>query len=186
MSVSGRPLDGVSLGAQVANHTFTVLETDAVSSLSAFRKDRPMVLDFWHAKCVNCPAALTKLDRLAASGKYPGVVFAACAISLGTEATDQEHISEMIEGEWEELVHLYATVREKEIAKAEYGFSTVPFCVVFAADGEVLSMGDPARLNFDDLLTVLTKQVPVDDRQPMKDANRELPSLGALDLDADF
>eukprot|EP00316_Scyphosphaera_apsteinii_P021761 CAMPEP_0119299210 /NCGR_PEP_ID=MMETSP1333-20130426/1322_1 /TAXON_ID=418940 /ORGANISM="Scyphosphaera apsteinii, Strain RCC1455" /LENGTH=174 /DNA_ID=CAMNT_0007300567 /DNA_START=38 /DNA_END=562 /DNA_ORIENTATION=+ len=174
--MSGKaPIDGFSMGAQVSNHTFTILETGAASSLSAFRAGRPMVLDFWHTRCTNCPAALNKLDRMASSGKYPGVVFAACAISLGTDMTDQEHTLEMLDGEWESLKHLWMSFDEKEIAKAEYGFSSVPFCAVFATDGSVVSMGDPQSIDF----TVLTAA------KPLGESNRDLPAP-VLTLDEDF
>ena len=33
---------------------------------------------------------------------------------------------------------------EKAAAKAEFGFTAVPFCVVFGANGEVCYTGDPA------------------------------------------
>ena len=39
-------------------------------------------------------------------------------------------------------------VNEKLAAKAEFGFSAVPFCVVFGADGTVLHRGDPNAIDF--------------------------------------
>lgn len=177
--MSGKaPLDGYALGAQVANHKFIVLETGEMSSLNAFRAGRPMVLDFWHTKCVKCPEALTKLDRMAASGTYPGVLFAACAVSLGTEATDQGNTAEMVEGEWENLQHVYMEVGQKEIAKAEYPFSAVPFCVVFGADGAVLAKGDPKGIDF-------AAAFEAQPAKPLGEANRDMPKQ-VLTLDEDF
>jgi thiol-disulfide isomerase/thioredoxin len=38
-------------------------------------------VDFWHTKCVRCPAALSKLNSLVES--YDSVLFVACALSQG-------------------------------------------------------------------------------------------------------
>jgi thiol-disulfide isomerase/thioredoxin len=131
--------------------TLTVLDVDGASgtpaSLASLRAGKPLVLDFWHTRCTNCPAAITKLDVEAT--KHKGVTFAACALSLGsqTEGT-QSQVLELLEDQWHNLTHLYMTFDEKERAKAEFGFKAVPFCVVFAADGAVLYTGDPMKVDF--------------------------------------
>ena len=40
------------------------------------------------------------------------------------------------------------TFDEKEAAKAAFGFSSVPFCVVFGADGAVHYKGDPKDIDY--------------------------------------
>ena len=142
--------------------TLTVLDIDEesgeASTLGEFRAGKPLVLDFWHTRCVRCPEAITKLDMSAP--KHAGVKFAACALSLGSEDEGtQDQVIELLQGQWENMSHLYMTVEEKEAAKAEFGFAAVPFCVVFAADGAVLYKGDPSKV---DLATVFDAPAPVD------------------------
>ena len=140
--------------AYLEQQTLTILdvenETGEASTLAAVRGDAPLVLDFWHTRCVKCPEAITRLDAKAA--QHPGVTFAACALSLGSEDEGtQEQVLELLQDQWENMKHLYMTVEEKELAKKQFGFKAVPFCVVFGADGSVLFQGDPSAV---DLSTV--------------------------------
>ena len=90
-------------------------QTASSSTLGAFRAGSPLVLDFWHTRCVKCPAALAMLDQHAEA--HPGVTFAACALSLGSETEGtQEQVLELLEGQYENLKHLYMTFDEKEAA----------------------------------------------------------------------
>ena len=96
----------------------TVAESSC--TLSALRAGQPLVLDLWHTKCVRCPAALTKLNAIAASGKHPGVVFAACALSLcdkpdgpSSEDEGREQVTELVDDMWDSLKHCYMTADEK-------------------------------------------------------------------------
>ena len=63
--------------------TLSLLDVDEQSgsptTIGALAAGKPLVLDFWHTRCVNCPAALSKLDGEAEA--HPEVVFAACALS---------------------------------------------------------------------------------------------------------
>lgn len=132
--------------------TLTVLDVEAgeageSTTLAAFRAGKPLVIDFWHTRCTKCPAAVSKLDTIAP--KHPDVTFASCALSLGSETEGtQEQVLDLLDGQWENLKHLYMTVEEKEAAKAEFGFKAVPFAVVFSADGAVLFSGDPQGIDF--------------------------------------
>ena len=54
-----------------------------MTTFQALRASRALVIDFWHTKCVRCPAALEKLNSEAAMRK--DVLFAACALSQGAE-----------------------------------------------------------------------------------------------------
>jgi len=126
------------------NLTCTHIEKEEKMTLDIFRSSKALVLDFWHTKCVKCPAALEKLNKL--SVDYPGVIFASCAVSLSEG--DLDMVTEMVEDTWENLTHLYMTIEEKEKAKEIYGFKSVPFCVVFSVDGEILAKGDPKTIDF--------------------------------------
>ena len=131
--------------------TLTVLdveeETASASTLGEFRAGKPLVLDFWHTRCVKCPAAMAMLDAHAKA--HPEIVFAACALSLGsdTEGT-QEQVLELLQDQYEELKHLYMTFDEKEAAKKQLGFSAVPFCVVFNAEGAIVYKGEPKGIDY--------------------------------------
>ena len=117
------------------------------TTLGAFAAGKPLVLDFWHTRCTNCPAALSKLDGEAE--KHPGVTFAGCALSLGSETEGtQEQVLELLEGQWENLTHLYMSFEQKELAKKLFGFKAVPFCVVFGSDGSLKYQGDPKGIDF--------------------------------------
>jgi hypothetical protein len=107
------------------NQTLTLLDmesgkAESSCTLSALRDGKPLVLDLWHTKCVRCPEALTKLDRIAGSGKHPGVVFAACALSLcdkpdppKSEEAGREAVIELVDDMWDNLKHCYMTAEEK-------------------------------------------------------------------------
>lgn len=139
-----------------ATATIKVLESGESQTLEAFRGGKPLVLDFWHTRCTNCPAALSKLDEIAGSGKHAGVAFAACALSLGAgmdEGEDNEGSADQVvelgvDDQWENLTHVYMGFDEKEKAKAHFGFKAVPFCVVYGADGKVKFQGDPKAIDF--------------------------------------
>ena len=156
------------------------------STISALRGGKPLVLDLWHTKCVKCPDALTKLDKIAGSGKHADVKFVACALSLcdkpdgpPDEAAGQEAVTELIDDMWENLTHCYMTADEKAKAKAEFGFTAVPFCVVFGADGAVLFKGDPSQIDFATVFTTpspasveeVTKAVEKVELKPLAESN---------------
>ena len=144
-----------------ANLSLSKLDVDeqeaAPTTLGAFAAGKPLVLDFWHTRCVRCPAALSKLDGEVA--KHPEFQFASCAFSLGSETEGtQEQVLELLEGQWENLAHTYMTFDEKEATKKVFGITAVPFVVVFGADGALKFKGEPKDL---DLNTVLNA-APVD------------------------
>ena len=56
-------------------------ENKNLVSLDELREGKAMVLDFWHTKCVKCPAALEKLNEEAE--ERDDVLFVACALSQG-------------------------------------------------------------------------------------------------------
>jgi thiol-disulfide isomerase/thioredoxin len=122
-------------------------QTGAPTTLGALAAGKPLVLDFWHTRCVKCPQALSKLDGVAP--KHAGVTFAACALSLGSETEGtQDQVLELLEGQWENLTHLYMTFEAKEQAKKAFGFKAVPFVAVFSADGALRFAGEPGDVDF--------------------------------------
>lgn len=181
--------------------TFTELDIEASkagesTTLAAFRAGKPLVLDFWHTRCTKCPTAISKLDMIAP--KHPNVTFAACALSLGSETEGtQEQVLDLLEGQWENLKHMYMNVAEKEAAKAQFGFTQLPFAVVFGADGTVLFSGDPQGIDFATVFaakpvaaavaappSVCAKEAPP--LQPLGEANRAPVVLGFGNADEDF
>jgi len=111
---------------------------------------KAMVLDFWHTKCVKCPAALEKLNDEAGSGEHDGIVFVSCALSQG--AGNKDVAMDMISGEWGNLLHVFMEIEVKEQAKAAFGFAAVPFYVVVDRQGNVVGSGDPKTVDFVKLL----------------------------------
>lgn len=109
---------------------------------------KDFVLDFWHVKCGKCPATLDKLNDI--SNDFPNVTFSSCALSL--EDGDIELIKEMVDDNWENLLHLYMNIENKELAKKEYDFSYVPFCLVFS-DSKLIESGDPRSIDFKKIFT---------------------------------
>lgn len=175
--------------------------TAAPTTIRELRDGKPLVLDLWHVKCVRCPAALTKLDGLARA--HPGVKFAACALSLcdkpdgpSDDEVGQQDVIDLIDDMWENLTHCYMSLDEKLSAKAELGFTSVPYCVVFGADGTILFKGDPTNADLEAVLSpkpapaVATKKVvtPVTNKKPLGEVNRDLekPLLSFGNDDDDF
>lgn len=112
---------------------------------------RPLVVDFWNTRCVKCPAALTKMDALAA--KFSGrAAFAACALALTstTEGT-LDQVSELVADAFPNLRQLYMDYETKEKLKVALGFATLPFAAVYD-DGTLVFKGDPTSATFADEL----------------------------------
>ena len=141
---------------------FTLLDvknkTGVRSSFGSRLFHKPMAIDFWHTRCENCPLALNKLD--AAALEYPHATFIACAISLGqTNDGTQEHVLELLDDQLENMEHVYMNVHQKEAAKAYFGFTKVPFCVVLDSSGVEKFKGDPKEADFATLLRRTPDQV---------------------------
>ena len=130
----------------------TILDENAeITNLNKLHQGKLMVLDFWHSKCVKCPAALEKLNEIAKDvANYGNVMFVSCAISQGPG--NKELASEMIADTWENLTHVFMEIDVKEEAKLFFGFTAVPFIVVIDIDGTVLGKGDPKSFDYMSLL----------------------------------
>jgi thiol-disulfide isomerase/thioredoxin len=63
-------------------------DKDQVSSLSQIQSERgdvALVVDFWHTKCVKCPAALSKLNDEAGDADASNVLYIGIALSQGPD-----------------------------------------------------------------------------------------------------
>lgn len=58
-------------------------ENSSPITLNELRSGRYIIVDFWHTKCVKCPAALEKLNEEAAESAADDVIFVSCALSQG-------------------------------------------------------------------------------------------------------
>lgn len=117
-----------SASIQLPNFELKVLNDDKSiedSTIFDVKNNRPMVIDLWHTKCKNCPAALEKLNKIAI--KRTDILFVACAISQGEG--NEEEVADLID-EWNGLSHVYISIEVKEQLKVIFGFTQVPFAIV--------------------------------------------------------
>lgn len=149
----------------------SILDENAeMTDLNKLRGEKAMVLDFWHTKCVKCPAALDKLNYIAEGDKLQ-VMFVACALSQGPD--NRNLASDMITGTWENLVHVFMDIDVKEEAKQIFGFTSVPFVVLIDKDGAILGHGDPKSFDYMAMLQNASKL----------DITAQVPSTLVLDED---
>ena len=115
---------------QLPNFAVKVFNDGSIdnSNILSVKENQPMVLDLWHTKCKNCPAALEKLNKIAS--KRPDILFVACALSQGEG--NEEEVGDLID-EWDSLKHVFISVEVKEELKALFGFTQVPFAIVVDA-----------------------------------------------------
>ena len=52
------------------------------TTFKEIKGDRALVVDFWHTKCVRCPAALEKINGEASTDSH-SAIFVGCALSQG-------------------------------------------------------------------------------------------------------
>lgn len=126
----------------------TVDENKNIVSLNGLRGSKAMVLDFWHTKCVKCPSALERLNEEAGKSSS-NVLFVACAISQGQGNLDAV---EEFTSDWENLAHVFMDLEMKEVAKKAFGFTQVPYYVVVSECGTIVGMGDPRKVDYEQLL----------------------------------
>lgn len=72
--------------SKVPDIKIKVLDDDRVVPLKDFCAGKIGLIDFWHTKCVKCPAALAKLNDEAERNQ--DAVYIACALSLGEGSED--------------------------------------------------------------------------------------------------
>jgi len=61
-------------------------------------------------------------------------------------------ITHIVFSNWENMTHVFMEVDAKEQAKAEWGFSAVPFYVVVDANGSVIGTGEPKTVDYSSLI----------------------------------
>ena len=144
------------IGTNLPAWTVTDLSDSSSISLTSIAIGKFLIIDFWTSKCTKCPAALDKLDNEAV--KYASnAVFISCALSQGSG--NKEIVVDLIEGCWENMRHMFMDMEEKESAKALFGFTQVPFCVVVSPSGTVVAAGEPKTLDLSMLLSVGTEEM---------------------------
>lgn len=121
------------------NFSATVLVTDEVLSIGALAGDKAIVIDFWTTKCVRCPAALSRLNEEAPN--HDGAAFFSCVLDNKEIAVD------VVDGEWENLTHLYVDSETKDNLKLQFQFSQVPFCIIADKNLKVLAAGSPKDID---------------------------------------
>ena len=116
-------------------------------------------LDFWTTKCTKCPDALDKLDEMARDPKYENVQF----VSICCDQLDgaRNIIEKEDDLRWQNVNHYFMSQADKEHAKKELGFQSVPFYVVLDQDGTITQKGNSKAIDFDDVPGVV-----VDVHQP--------------------
>lgn len=132
---------------------------DEEKSLAEVCKGRRGVIDFWTTKCVRCPAALGKLND-EASGSTD-TLFIACALSQGEGNKDD--VMDFAQ-DWEHLTHVFAEMGVKEEMKKVFGFSAVPFYVVFDEDGSIVGSGEPKTFNYESALSSLRSKQNIENK----------------------
>ena len=140
----------------------------SLRELQMQHNNKPMVIDFWHTKCSRCPAALEKLNN--ESENHSEILFVSCALSQGVGNKD---IAADLSCDWNNLTHIWMDLEEKEQAKKEFNFTSVPFYVVVGRDGIVIASGEPKTMNYVQLLKNADENV-------LSNSNAELV------LDAEF
>eukprot|EP01038_Epipyxis_sp_PR26KG_P007111 gene7111-9704_t len=148
-------------------------ENGLSTSLSNFCHGKAGVIDFWHTKCVRCPAALEKMNQNAASLENGDTMFIACALSQGEG--NEEDVKDL-SADWDGLIHLFMDLTGKEQAKTSFGFNSVPFCVVFDQNGLIVASGDPKSFDYISILKNLT--VSNDEQENVK-VNSEITNISS-------
>lgn len=110
-------------------------------------------IDFWTTQCTRCPAALDKLDLMASDPRYENVQF----ISICCDKLDgaREIIEKNEDLRWQNVDHYFMSQSDKERAKRELGFQSVPFYVVLDERGNITQKGGPKAIDFDDVPGVI-------------------------------
>jgi hypothetical protein len=98
-------------------------------------------LDFWTTRCTRCPAALDKINAMAADPKYGQSIhfMSICCDSLDGA---REIIEELDQRRWPNLRHYFMSPDDKEKAKRILGFQAVPFYVMLDERGDITQMGN--------------------------------------------
>lgn len=164
----------------------TVLdENKGLKSLNSLRDGKAMVLDFWTTKCVKCPAALEKLNDEAGEDDSGEILYVSCALSQGDG--NMEMVTDLVD-DWQNMTHVFMDIENKDIAKAAFKFTQVPFYVVVSATGDVVDTGDPKSVDFRASLQAAAKPEMTSDccLQTSEFDNAAPAAVHTFSLDEDF
>ena len=131
--------------------------SDSVLSLRDFCSGRIGVIDLWHTKCTKCPAGLEKFNTEATKFSSAEVMFIACALSLGEG--NKEDVADIGPDSWGNLHHIFVETRNKDTLKTAFGYSAVPFYVLFDKTGAIIKSGDSKAFDYSCELTKLLESV---------------------------
>eukprot|EP00428_Durinskia_dybowskii_P043271 CAMPEP_0170269150 /NCGR_PEP_ID=MMETSP0116_2-20130129/34509_1 /TAXON_ID=400756 /ORGANISM="Durinskia baltica, Strain CSIRO CS-38" /LENGTH=215 /DNA_ID=CAMNT_0010520321 /DNA_START=87 /DNA_END=734 /DNA_ORIENTATION=+ len=112
-------------------------------------RGKPTIIDFWTTKCTRCPDALDKLDQMASDPKYENVQF----ISICCDQLDgaRQIIEKDDDLRWQNVDHYFMSESDKEQAKKELGFKSVPFYVVLDEQGQITQKGNHNAIDFEEV-----------------------------------
>lgn len=101
------------------------------------RNGAPVVLDLWTTKCARCPAALSKLNQLAAATRARGDMNTRFfAVNLD----DAELARDMAEESGWDSLEIASMARE--VARSDLGVMQVPYYFVLDGAGRVIANGN--------------------------------------------
>lgn len=143
--------------------------SDSVISLRDFCSGRIGVIDLWHTKCTKCPAGLEKFNTQATKFSSTEVMFIACALSLGEG--NKEDVADIGPDSWGNLHHIFVETENKDTLKAAFGYSTVPFYVMFDKTGAIIKSGDSKAFDYSSELTKLLESVDSNNENTPQEIN---------------
>ena len=144
--------------------------SDSVRSLREFCSGKAGVIDLWHTKCIKCPAALERFNIEAANFSNTNALFIACALSLGEG--NKEDVADIGPDSWNNLHHVFVEIAHKDTVKAAFGYSAVPYYVLFDRTGFIVKCGDSKSFDY---VSELTKLLATDESAGSETNNENTP-----------
>ena len=135
--------------------------------------------DFWTTKCTRCPDALDKLDRMASDPKYENVQFISICCDKLDGARDMIEASQELR--WQNVDHYFMEQTDKEKAKKQLGFKSVPFYVVLDEEGQITQKGGQKAIDFDEVPGVVRPTPMI-----VEEENKENVDDFGMDFALDF
>ena len=118
---------------------------------------------------------------MASDPKYENVQF----ISICCDELDgaREIIEKDDDLRWQNVDHYFMSQSDKEKAKKELGFKSVPFYVVLDKDGTITQKGGPKAIDFDEVPGVVRPQVML---PYFEEEKKEADEDFCMDFELDF
>eukprot|EP00934_Nitzschia_sp_Nitz4_P002262 Nitzschia sp. Nitz4//scaffold141_size107518//80108//80762//NITZ4_004290-RA/size107518-augustus-gene-0.97-mRNA-1//-1//CDS//3329536330//2262//frame0 len=139
-------------------------------------RGKPTIIDFWTTRCTRCPDALDKLNNMAQDPMYENVQF----VSICCDKLDgaRDIIEKEDDLRWQNVNHYFMEQTDKEFAKQELGFKSVPFYVVLDEEGTITQKGNHGAIDFEDVPGIVR---PVEEET--KEEEKEMDDMDGLTLD---